>query len=58
MDAITGQIKLQFPWRKAAKDSLKTLLWSPDERICLRLVPPEQANQPNSIEVYLNGQFE
>lgn len=46
-----------FPWRKASKESLHTVVWAPDESVCIRMaVTP--APQINYIEVYRNGNFE
>ena len=55
VEAATGSTVREFVWRKPAKEGLKTLMWSPDERLCLRMVPPEAPGQPNMIEIYKNG---
>jgi hypothetical protein len=57
IEAATGRTVRQFVWRKPAKEGLKTLMWSPDERICLRMAPPDTPNQPNCVEVYRDGEF-
>ena len=57
IETSQGRTVAQFAWRKPAKEALKTLLWSPDESICLRMVPGESDSQPNSIEVYRDGDF-
>jgi len=57
IDAQSGRTAAQFVWRKPAKEALKTLIWSPDESVCLRMAPPEAPNQPNTIEVYRNNNF-
>ena len=44
MDATAGQTLAQFIWRKPAKEGLKTLMWSPDESIMLRMAPPDGPN--------------
>ena len=53
----TGSTVAEFVWRKPAKEGMKTIMWSPDERVCLRMCPPEGPNQPNQVEVYLNGDY-
>lgn len=57
MSAVTGRTLAAFPWRKSSKESLKTLMWSPDERVCLRLVQTP-ATQANYIDVYRDGNYE
>lgn len=47
IEAATGRISAQFVWSRPAKESLKTIVWSTDESICLRVVQPEGAGQPN-----------
>lgn len=57
MDANTGTTVAQFIWRKPAKEGMKTLMWAPDESICLRMAPPDGPNQPNHVEVYRDNDF-
>lgn len=57
LETKTGTTVAEFIWRKPAKEGLKTIYWSPDESICMRMCPPEGPNQPNQIEVYKNGEF-
>lgn len=57
MDASSGSTLAQFIWRKPAKEGLKTLMWSPDESIMLRMAPPDGPNQPNHVDVYRNNDF-
>lgn len=57
MDASAGSTLAQFIWRKPAKEGLKTLMWSPDESIMLRMAPPDGPNQPNHVDVYRNNDF-
>lgn len=57
MDTKTGRAVAEWVWRKPAKEALKTLKWSPDESICLRMAPPEAPNQPNQIEIYRDSNF-
>lgn len=55
--AQSGRQLAAFPWRKASKESLRTVVWAPDERVCIRMaVTP--APQINYIEVFRNGNFE
>ena len=56
-DTTGGATVAEFVWRKPAKEGLKTIMWSPDEKVCLRMCPPDGPNQPNQVEVYLNGNF-
>ena len=57
IDISKGSKVAQFVWRKPAKEGLRTLMWSPDESICLRMAPPEGPGQPNLVEVYRNNDF-
>lgn len=57
MDAASGNSLAQFIWRKPAKEGQKTLMWSPDESILLRMVPPAANNEPNCVEIYRNNDF-
>ncbi len=57
IDTNTGRTIGEYIWKKSAKEGLKTLLWSPDERVCLRLAPAEAPNQPNYVEIYRNNNF-
>ena len=57
MDASLGTTVAQFAWRKPAKEGMKTLMWAPDESICLRMVPPEGPKEPNHVEVYRDCDF-
>lgn len=36
----TGRVLASFEYRKSAKEAMSSFMWSPDEQICLRLVPP------------------
>ena len=47
IETKTGHTIAEFIWKKSAKEGLKTLLWSPDESVCLRMAPPEAPAQPN-----------
>jgi len=44
VEASSGRVAAQFVWKKSAKEGIRTLTWSPDESICLRLAPAESAN--------------
>jgi len=56
--AKTGKMLAQFNWTKSPSESLKSVIFTPDESICLRLVPHSaQGKEPNFIEVYKNGDF-
>lgn len=57
-DAQDGRAVAEFIWRKPAKEAMKTLLWAPDETLCLRIVPAENSNTPNYIEVFRDRNFE
>ena len=37
--AKTGKTLTQFEWKKSPKESLKNIIFTPDESLCLRLVP-------------------
>ena len=54
----TGKTLAQFEWKKSAKESMKSIIFTPDEKICLRLVPHSaNGKEPNFIEVYKDGNF-
>ena len=56
--AKTGKTLTQFEWKKSPKESLKNIIFTPDESLCLRLVPHIQSSkEPNFIEIYKDGDF-
>lgn len=57
IDAQTGLVKKEFEWRKTAKESLKSVKFSRDEKFCFRLVPALKEEDVNAIEVYRYGDF-
>ena len=57
VDTQSGRHVASFVWRKSPKEGLRTIMWNPDESICLRMAPPEGPGQPNQIEIYRNGDF-
>jgi uncharacterized protein with WD repeat len=57
LDASNGKTLAKFQWRKTPKEAIKSIKFTKDERFCVRLVPQLSSKQPNSIEVYQNGDF-
>ena len=56
--AKTGKTLAQFEWRKSPQESMKSIIFTPDEKLCLRLVPHRAASkEPNQIEIYKDGDF-
>ena len=56
--AKTGKTLAQFEWKKSPKESLKNIIFTPDERLCLRLDPfLGSSKSPNFIEIYKDGDF-
>ena len=37
--AKTGKTLAQFEWKKSPQESMKSIIFTPDEKLCLRLVP-------------------
>ena len=40
LNAQTGKTLAKFEWKKTAKDALKSIKFTPDEKYCVRLVLP------------------
>lgn len=58
INAKTGKVEAQWEWRKTPKEGPRSLKFLNDESYCMRLVPQAgNAKDPNSIEVYANGNF-
>lgn len=54
--AKTGKTLASFEWKKSPKESLKSILFTPDDKMLLRLVPHSASGkEPNFIEVYKDG---
>lgn len=53
----TGKTVAKFEWKKTAKESIKSIRFSDDEKVCLRIVPTKSEKDVNSIEVYKDGNF-
>lgn len=57
INAATGTVLKEFEWRKTAKESLKSIKFTPDEKFCFRLVPSLTSKDVNLIEIYKDGDF-
>lgn len=56
--AKTGKTLAQFEWKKSPSESMKSIIFTPDEKLCLRLVPyRDSQKEPNQIEIYKDGNF-
>ena len=57
--AKTGKTLAQFEWKKSPQESMKSIIFTPDEKLCLRLVPYLGSQKgPNQIEIYADGKFD
>lgn len=53
----TGKTVAKFEWKKTPKESIKSIRFSDDEKVCLRMLPCLGAKDVNSIEVYKDCDF-
>lgn len=53
----TGKTLAKFQWQNSAKDAIKSIRFSHDNRHVVRLVNAAKSKETNSIEVYRDGAF-
>jgi hypothetical protein len=54
----TGVGLAKFQWQNSAKEAIKSIRFSEDDRHVIRLVPAAVTKGTNSIEVFTDGRFD